>query len=111
MRRAWRLRSTRRDVAETAYAVYVAGVMALFVVAPGVAVVIEALRNSAVLDALRSPAAPTAVTLPVGLTWAGATWVGAGSGPVTIDQERYGRPRGRGAQRDRASTRPNSSHA
>ena len=85
MRRAWRLRSTRRDVAETAYAVYVAGVMALFVVAPGVAVVIEALRNSAVLDALRSPAAPTAVTLLVGLTWAGATWVGAGFGPVTID--------------------------
>ena len=85
MRRAWRLRSARRDVTETAYAIYVVAVMGLFVIAPGVAVVIEALRTPAVLDTLRSPEAPTMATLMVGLVWATAVWIGAGYGPVTMD--------------------------
>lgn len=85
MRRAWRLRSARRDGAETAYAIYVVAVMGLFVVAPAVAVVIEALRTPVVLDALRSPQVSVALTLVVGLAWAVAVWVGAGYGPVTID--------------------------
>ena len=85
LRRAWRLRSSRRSTADTAYAAYVIVVMGLFVAAPAVVLVLERLNTPAVLGALSSPAAPAATTLGVGLTWALAVWIGAGYGPVTID--------------------------
>ncbi len=79
------MRASRRDPADTTYVVYLAAVMGLLVVAPGVAVVVEALTTPPALAALGSPSTPGAATLAIGLAWAAAVWVGAGYGPVTID--------------------------
>ena len=85
LRSAWRGRTSRRSPADTAYLVYLVAITGLLLVAPAVAVVLDALRTPVVLATLDPGAAPRTAVLLTGLGWAAAVWTGPTYGPVTLD--------------------------
>lgn len=85
LRRAWRGRTSRPEAVDVAYRLYLVAIIALFLVAPAVAVVIDALSTRQALATLGSAASTATLVTVVGLAWAALAWFGGLYGPVVLD--------------------------